>query len=72
MYVAVITNTQKSTNLKKKTSKKKGAISDIYDTHHYTDSLADAVKVALEASCDMNSCLGNGCGGMASDYATGG
>ena len=47
-----------------------GAINDIYAQHHYTKSLEDAVVVALNASCDMDSYLGNGMGGMSNDWGT--
>ena len=31
-----------------------GAISDIYEGHHYTDSLKEAAAVALKRGCDLN------------------
>ncbi|ETO19723.1 hypothetical protein RFI_17507 [Reticulomyxa filosa] len=47
-----------------------GAIEDIYTSHNYTTSLGQAVQFALEATCDMESCLGTSCGGFGTDYGT--
>eukprot|EP01083_Nonionella_stella_P159884 522045_1 len=47
-----------------------GAINDIWAHHHYTDTLPEAVVVALNATCDMDSWLGTSMGGIASDYGT--
>merc|ERR1712228_6232 len=47
-----------------------GAINDIYSQHKYTETLEDAVVVALNASCDMDSYLGSSMGGISNDYGT--
>merc|ERR1719295_413728 len=48
-----------------------GAIKEAYKGHKYTDSTKEAVREAVEASCDVNSGHGSYYSNMGGAYATG-